>query len=64
MLTSRKGSGHQAAWTLMREAGLIEAREQGRWVYYRLRPAALEQLQGFLAEVAAGCGAPAAACCP
>ena len=49
---------------VMREAGLIEAREQGRWVYYRLRPAALEQLQGLLAAVAAGCGAPAAACCP
>ena len=49
---------------VMREAGLIEAREQGRWVYYRLRPAALEQLQGWLGAVAAGCGAPAAACCP
>lgn len=49
---------------VMREAGLIEAREQGRWVYYRLRPAALEQLQGFLTAAAARCGAPAAACCP
>ena len=49
---------------VMREAGLIEAREQGRWVYYRLRPGALEQLQGFLAGVAAGCAVPAAACCP
>ena len=49
---------------VMREAGLIEAREQGRWVYYRLRPAALEQLQGWLGAVTAGCAAPAAACCP
>lgn len=49
---------------VMREAGLIEAREQGRWVYYRLRPGALEQLQGWLGAVAAGCGAPAASCCP
>jgi ArsR family transcriptional regulator len=47
---------------VMREAGLIEAREQGRWVYYRLRAGALEQLQAWLGELAAGCQAPARCC--
>jgi len=47
---------------VMREAGLIEAREEGRWVYYRLRPGALEQLQAWLGELAAGCQAPARCC--
>ena len=47
---------------VMREAGLIEAREEGRWVYYRLRAGALEQLQAWLGELAAGCQAPARCC--
>ncbi len=49
---------------VMREAGLIEAREQGRWVYYRLRPGALEGLQGWLGDLAGGCVTPASPCCP
>ena len=49
---------------VMREAGLIEAREQGRWVYYRLRPGALEQLRCWLNDLACGCEAPATPCCP
>jgi ArsR family transcriptional regulator len=49
---------------VMREAGLIEAREQGRWVYYRLRPGALEGLQGWLGDLAGGCATPASPCCP
>ena len=47
---------------VMREAGLIEAREEGRWVYYRLRAGALEQLQAWLSELAAGCQARARCC--
>jgi ArsR family transcriptional regulator len=47
---------------VMREAGLIDAREEGRWVYYRLRAGALEQLQAWLAALAAGCQAPARCC--
>ncbi|MFM7652913.1 MAG: ArsR/SmtB family transcription factor [Vulcanococcus sp.] len=48
---------------VMREAELIEAREQGRWVYYRLRPEAIEQLQGWLATMAASSCQPARPCC-
>jgi ArsR family transcriptional regulator len=47
---------------VMREAGLIEAREEGRWVYYSLRAGALEQLQAWLGELAADCQAPARCC--
>lgn len=38
---------------VLREAGLIEARQQGRWSYYRLKPAAIEALRDWLAELAA-----------
>ena len=48
---------------VMREAGLIEAREQGRWVYYSLRPEAIEQLQSWLAAIAACSQQPARPCC-
>ena len=47
---------------VMREAGLIEAREEGRWVYYRLRSGALEQLQAWLAALATDCQATARCC--
>lgn len=47
---------------VMKEAGLISARPQGRWVYYRLQPAALELLRNWLAHLTAGCGAPARSC--
>ena len=48
---------------VMREAGLIEAREQGRWVYYSLCPQAIEQLQAWLAGIAASSRQPARPCC-
>ena len=48
---------------VLREAGLIEGREQGRWVYYKLRPEAVEQLQAWLAEIAASSRQPARPCC-
>ena len=47
---------------VMREAGLIEARVEGRWIYYRLRREGLDGLQGWLGELAAGCSEPAAPC--
>lgn len=47
---------------VMKESGLISARQEGRWVYYRLEPTALERLRDWLAQLAAGCGAPAPAC--
>ena len=33
---------------VLRQAGLIGARQQGRWMYYRLEPGALPGLRGWL----------------
>ena len=48
---------------VLREAGLIEARDEGRWVYYSLRTDAIEQLRAWLGELASRCAQPAAPCC-
>ena len=48
---------------VLREAGLIEARDEGRWVYYSLRIDAIEQLRGWLGELASRCAQPATPCC-
>ena len=34
---------------VLRQAGLISGRQQGRWMYYRLQPDALPRLRGWLA---------------
>lgn len=47
---------------VMKESGLISARQEGRWVYYRLETPTLERLRDWLEQLAAGCGAPAPAC--
>jgi DNA-binding transcriptional ArsR family regulator len=36
---------------ILREAGLVTARKQGRHRYYQLRPAALEELRDWLGEL-------------
>lgn len=48
---------------VLKEAGLLADRQSGRWIYYQLQPQALESLRGWLAELAAGCTAPAHPCC-
>ena len=48
---------------VLKEAGLIRARQEGRWIYYRLDPAALIALQHWLGQLAAGCRTPAPPCC-
>lgn len=48
---------------VLKEAGLITPREDGRWVYYRLEPASLEHLRAWLGELACRCTTPAAPCC-
>lgn len=35
----------------LKDAGLIEDRRQGRWVYYRLVPEALEEMREVLGEL-------------
>jgi ArsR family transcriptional regulator, arsenate/arsenite/antimonite-responsive transcriptional repressor len=36
---------------VLREAGLTSSERRGTWVYYRIRPAALEQLAGLFTAV-------------
>jgi ArsR family transcriptional regulator len=48
---------------VLKEAGLIRARQEGRWIYYRLEPTALIALQDWLGQLAAGCRTPAPPCC-
>ena len=48
---------------VMKEAGLITARQQGRWVYYRLRPEILESLRDWLSELTENCQRLAPDCC-
>jgi ArsR family transcriptional regulator len=47
---------------VLKEAGLLADRQEGRWIYYSLRPEAIEQLRGWLAALGAQCGRPASAC--
>jgi ArsR family transcriptional regulator len=47
---------------VLKEAGLIRARQEGRWVYYRLQPRALESLSNWLAALALNCTVPAPPC--
>jgi ArsR family transcriptional regulator len=48
---------------VLKQAGLLADRQEGRWIYYRLRPEAIEQLRSWLAELGAQCSKPAM-CCP
>ena len=48
---------------VLREAGLIDGRQQGRWMYYRLRPEAISALQHWLGNLASRCTTPAQPCC-
>ena len=48
---------------VLKEAGLLNAREHGRWVYYSLAPQALQELRAWLGALASHCTTPAAPCC-
>lgn len=47
---------------VMREAGLLESRQQGRWMYYRLRPEAIAELQSWIESLAVLSQRPAVLC--
>jgi ArsR family transcriptional regulator len=47
---------------VLKESGLLADRQEGRWVYYRLRAEAIEQLRRWLGDLGAQCGKPASAC--
>jgi ArsR family transcriptional regulator len=48
---------------VLKEAGLLKAREEGRWVYYSLEPQALDALRLWLGDLALRCTTPAVRCC-
>ncbi len=49
---------------VLREAGLVNDRRQGRWVYYSLRPEALEAMADYLQEKSADASVwRASSCC-
>ncbi len=48
---------------VLKDAGLLADRHSGRWIYYQLRPQALESLRSWLAELASSCTVPATPCC-
>ena len=47
---------------VLKEAGLIRARQEGRWIYYRLDPLTLLLLRDWLGQLAAACQSPATPC--
>ncbi|MEB3256063.1 MAG: metalloregulator ArsR/SmtB family transcription factor [Synechococcaceae cyanobacterium] len=47
---------------VLREAGLLVARQSGRWVIYRLQSEAIERLQAWLGELVVHCARPAPPC--
>ena len=47
---------------VLREAGLLADRQSGRWIYYRLEPHALSELEQWLTNLRARCTQPASPC--
>ena len=47
---------------VLKAAGLLESRQEGRWIYYRLRTEAIQGLQDWLAALAVRCDRPACPC--
>lgn len=47
---------------VLKEAGLLADRQEGRWVYYRLQPKPLQALQQWLADLSSSCQIPASPC--
>ena len=41
---------------VLKDAGLITARQQGRWTYYRLVPGAMVELRRWLDQLISCCG--------
>ena len=47
---------------VLKQAGLLADRQEGRWMYYRLQPEALDALTHWLKALSAHCGKPACPC--
>ena len=55
---------HLASPQVLREAGLLDCERRGTWVYYRVIPAALEQLSAVLATESGVLPGSACTCAP
>lgn len=49
---------------VMKQAGLLADRQEGRWIYYRLRPEAIEAVCIWLNSIKASCVQIAPSCAP
>jgi len=47
---------------VLKQAGLLQDRQQGRWTYYSLRPLALQQLSGWILQRIEHAARPAVPC--
>jgi ArsR family transcriptional regulator len=47
---------------VLKQAGLLADRQEGRWIYYRLCPEALDDLRDWLAALSADCRRAATPC--
>lgn len=47
---------------VLKQAGLLADRQEGRWIYYRLQPEPLGALQHWLAQLSSFCQTPASPC--
>lgn len=47
---------------VLKQAGLLADRQEGRWIYYRLQAEALEALSLWLRDLSATCHKPASPC--
>lgn len=47
---------------VLKQSGLLQDRQEGRWTYYSLQTLAIEQLRAWLADLAQGAERPAGQC--
>ncbi|MCP9774907.1 winged helix-turn-helix transcriptional regulator [Cyanobium sp. HWJ4-Hawea] len=48
---------------VLKDAGLLLDRQEGRWVFYQLQPQAIGALQGWLDQLAQAKERPSSSCC-
>ena len=48
---------------VLKESGLVSDRQSGRWIYYRLEPLMIRDLETWLSDLRRHCSTAAAACC-
>ncbi len=48
---------------VLKESGLVSDRQSGRWIYYRLEPLMIRDLETWLSDLRRHCSTAAAPCC-